>query len=602
MPKSNSTAADKLKSLRAEFNTFGIDGFIIPKADEHQGEFIGEYAERLQFLTDFTGSAGSAIVLKDKAVAMSDGRYTIQLKQQVDTKLFETQDSTKISVGKWLVDNADKDAVIGYDPMLHTPGQIAAMERDVAGTGITLKAVNSNPVDNIWDDQPNPPQGQISQFPDSIAGHSVTEKKKIVMDMVAEEDASGCVITLPDSVCWLLNIRGSDVGHTPLVLSNVILNAAEDKIELFIDPAKLPKDIEKTLKADIDIYEPKDMATRLQNLSKVAKKLDKPVLLDFVRSPIWYKNTLENEGGTVQNAKDPCINPKAQKTSSEQDAIRNAHVEDGVAIVKFLRWLDENTSNTLTEMDVADKLEDFRSQGKNYREMSFPTISGFADNGAVIHYRATAKTNADIDKSGLLLVDSGGQYEYGTTDITRTMAIGEPTEEMRENYTRVLRGHIAVSMAKFPKGTTGAQLDALARAPLWNAGLDFAHGTGHGVGCYLGVHEEATSISSRGTAPMEEGMLVSNEPGYYKEGEYGIRIENLILVKEGDACADTGRLMYHFETVTLAPYERSLIKSDMLAPDEKEWLNDYHKQVFDTLSPELDGDDKNWLKIQTQPF
>lgn len=602
MPQSNSTAAEKLKSLRAEFNAFGIDGFIVPKADEHQGEFIGEYAERLQFLTDFTGSAGAAIVLKDKAVAMSDGRYTLQLKQQVDSAHFDTADSTKISVGKWLADNADKDAVIGYDPMLHTPGQIAAMERDVAGTGITLKALDANLVDLVWDDQPAPPQGAVSQFPDSVAGHSVLEKKKIVMDMLSQDDAQGCVITLPDSVCWLLNIRGSDVGHTPLVLSNVILNAADDKIELFVDSVKISSNLRDQLKKDVDIYEPKDMAARLQALAKAAKTSGKSVALDFRRSPVWYQNTLEDEGASVKDAKDPCIDPKAQKTSAEQDAICNAHIEDGVAVVKFLRWLDENTSNSLTEIEVADKLESFRKQGANYREMSFPTISGFADNGAVIHYRATAKTNADIDKSGLLLVDSGGQYEYGTTDITRTMAIGEPTEEMRENYTRVLRGHIAVSMAKFPKGTTGAQLDALARAPLWNAGLDFAHGTGHGVGCYLGVHEEATSISSRGTEAMEEGMLVSNEPGYYKEGEYGIRIENLILVKQGDTCDDTGRLMYHFETVTLAPYERSLIQPDMLAPDEKQWLNDYHQNVFDTLSLELDGDDKDWLEMQTQPF
>lgn len=603
MPNKNSTIAEKLSSLRAEFNNFGVDGFIVPRADEYQGEYVAPSSNRLKFMTSFTGSAGHAIILNDRAVVMSDGRYDIQLKKQVDPQHYSTDDSTKITIGKWLIDNADKKAVIGYDPKLHTPSQIEAMEKDVAGSGITFKALSDNPVDLIWDDQPDLPMEMVSLFPDKVAGHSVHEKKKIVMDLLHGQDVQGGIITLPDSICWILNVRGNDVRYTPLVHSTLILDAANDKMEWFVAEDKVPQDVKAALQAHVDFYKPDQLQERMDVLARAAVTNKKPVMLDFQKSSIWFKNTLENTGASVKNAKDPSIDPKAQKAKSEQEAIRSAHVQDGVALVKFLKWLDDNASGfNLTEMDVVDQLEAFRQQGAGYKEPSFPTISGFADNGAIIHYRATDDNHASINKDGLLLVDSGAQYEWGTTDVTRTVAIGTPSDEMCENYTRVLKGHIGVSMAKFPEGTTGKQIDVYARQPLWDVGLDFQHGTGHGVGCYLSVHEEAgAGISPRSNESLKTGYFLSNEPGYYKEGEYGIRIENLVLVQE-DGQSSIGKLMHDFETVTLAPYDRSLIKADMLSTEEKTWLNDYLADVYNKLESSLDQDHKDWLKDQTAPI
>lgn len=603
MPVKNSTTAEKLGSLRKEFNTLGVDGFLIPRADEFQGEYVPACASRLEWLTGFSGSAGISIVLKDKAVVMSDGRYSIQIKQETDPAHFTTEDSTLVSAGQWLAGNAAKDSVIGYDPRLHTPGEIERIEKAIAGKGIALKALDKNAVDQIWDDRPPAPKEKVELFPESVAGESVKNKIKTVIEAVELEGAQGAVLTMPDSVCWLLNIRGDDVPCTPVVLSHVIVNAGEKKAEFFVDPAKLPTDVKAKLEKDVTIYTPEDLAARLVALAASGKAAGKPVLVDYQRSAIWFKSTLESAGAIVKNAKDPCIDPRAQKTPSEQDAIRKAHVLDGIAVTKFLHWLDgQDEKSGLDEIAVADRLEAFRKLEQSYRGPSFATISGFEANGAVVHYHASAASNKKIDRAGMLLVDSGGQYEWGTTDITRTLVIGAPSEEMRENYTLVLKGHIALANAKFPSGKTGAQIDTLARQYLWAADLDFDHGTGHGVGCYLSVHEEAASISPRGHDAFKEGMLLSNEPGYYKEGEYGIRLENLILVQKDGLRKFKGTVMLAFETVTFAPFDRKLIKPDLLNVDEKTWLNDYHAQVYAKLEQGLDQDCKDWLKIQTQPF
>lgn len=603
MANALSTPKEKLDSLRGQFNALGIDGFLIPRADEYQSEYVAPYADRMRWISGFTGSAGMVVVLKDKAVTMTDGRYLIQVAKEVDPSCFSTADMTVQSAGKWLALNAAPNAVIGYDPKLHTPSQIEAIEKDASVSGITFKALGHNPLDAVWDDQPAAPQNPVALFPDNYAGLSFTDKKAMILDGIKAKGAAGCVITLPDSVCWLLNVRGSDIDFNPVVLSSVIADAQVGTLEWFVDGAKIPADVKAHFGNDLVFSDPAALEGRLGDLGKAAQAAGKDVLLDSQRSSLWFKTVLEQSGASLKHAKDPCVDPKARKTLAEQNAIRAAHIVDGAAMVKFLYWLDQHDEKSgLDEIAVSSKLESFRQQGQGYKGLSFSTISGFAGNGAIIHYHATPTSNAKIDKAGLLLVDSGAQYENGTTDITRTIAIGQPPEEARENFTRVLKGHIALASARFPKGTTGQQLDILARQPLRNANIDFAHGTGHGVGCYLSVHEEAASISSRGKDAVEGGMLLSNEPGYYKESEYGIRIENLILAKEDGFCAVTGALMHRFETVSFAPIDKTLIKVDMLAPEEKDWLNAYHRDVYAKISPALDAAQQAWLKDKTAPI
>jgi len=603
MANSNSTPKEKLDSLRGQFNALGIDGFLIPRSDEYQSEYVAPYADRMRWISGFTGSAGMVIVLKDKAVAMTDGRYQIQVAKEVDSTHFTTADITKQSAGKWLSSNAGVNSVIGYDPKLHTPAQIDAITQDVKETGITLKALDINPVDTIWDDQPNPPQNPVELFPDHFAGLSFKDKKSMILEGIKAKGASACVITLPDSICWLLNVRGSDIDFNPVVLSTVIADVHNDKMEWFVDPAKISPAIASHFNGEVVISDPAQLEPRLIDIAKTAIKNKEDVLLDFKRSSLWFKNTLEKGKASLKNQKDPCVDPKARKTLAEEQALRAAHVTDGQAMVKFLRWLDQQDEKSgLDEIKIADQLESFRQQGQGYRGPSFTTICGFAGNGAIIHYHATPQNFAKVDTSGLLLVDSGGQYENGTTDITRTISIGKPSEEMRESFTRVLKGHIMLASARFPKNTTGAELDMLARHSLRQAGLNYAHGTGHGVGCYLSVHEEASSISPRGTDAVEAGMLLSNEPGYYKENEYGIRIENLIMAKEDGLCGVTGALMHRFDTVSFAPIDKTLIKSEMLAPEEKIWLNAYHSEVFKQIAPALDQEHKDWLRDKTAPI
>ncbi len=596
MPDQNTTYKEKLEALRSEMVALGLDGFIVPRADAFQGEFVAKGEERLQWLSGFTGSAGVVVVLNTRAIVLTDGRYTLQVKEQVDEALFETGDSTKTKVSEWLCEYVEKGAVIGFDPWLHTHQQVEALEKGLKEKGVVLKPVSENLIDKIWEDQPAPPLGQVEIFPDSVAGLSSVEKRKTIAAEIEKAGADACVLTLPDSICWLLNVRGSDVDYAPVVLSYAIIHADDGRVDWFVEAEKISDEVKAHLGDGVKIHAPGELEKVLKGLA------GQKVALDYQRAPIWFQEALEEKSELV-DLKDPCVSPKSGKTKEEQKSVIDAHVKDGVAMVRFLAWLDEEApKGDLTELDIVAKLEDLRSSDKDYKGPSFATISGFGPNGAIVHYRVSEETNAKIIPPGLLLVDSGGQYHWGTTDITRTIAIGEPSEEMRVHFTRVLKGHIALAMAHFPDGTVGAQIDTLARQPLWNAGLDFAHGTGHGVGCYLQVHEEAASISPRGKEPFKPGMLISNEPGYYEEGAYGIRIESLVLVEEAGRCDNTDVQMLQFKTVTLAPIDRHLIVSDMLSTEERNWLNDYHAEVQDVLSLQLDEATAAWLKEQTEPL
>lgn len=574
----------RLSDLREALKKQGVEGFLIPRADEYQGEYVPASSDRLRWISGFTGSAGAAIVLDDKAVVMSDGRYTIQLKQQIPPELFETADSTKTPPADWLAANA-KGKTIGYDPRLHTPREIKAL----TDKGVTLKALARNPLDSVWADRPAAPSAKVESFPLRFAGVSAQDKLDEVAAKIEEKGCHAGVITLPDSIAWILNVRAADIPHIPVALSYAIARK-DGTLDWFIDEGRVPGDVRESFGNRVSILPPDALEKSLGDLN------GKRVLVDERRTSVWFTETLRAGGAEIVDAKDPSIALKARKNRAEQAAMRAAHVRDGVAVTKFLKWIEKAAlRETLTEMDAEKKLEEFRREAPEYRDSSFDTIAGFGPNGAIVHYRASEETNRTLEKWNLLLLDSGAQYEDGTTDITRTIAIGNPTGEMRERYTLVLKGHIAVASARFPLGTTGAQIDALARAPLWQRSLDYAHGTGHGVGCYLSVHEEAASLSPRGHGAVEPGMIISNEPGYYKEGEYGIRLENLILAHEDGMCEATGKAMIAFETLTFAPFDRALVDLSLLSPDEAFWLASYHKAVYAALAPYLDAETKTWL-------
>ncbi|MCB9982382.1 MAG: aminopeptidase P family protein [Rhodospirillales bacterium] len=590
------TTKEKIAALRVSIKQQGLDGFIIPKADEYQGEFVAPCAERLQWLTGFTGSAGIAVVLQDKACVLTDGRYRLQVGAQVDGKVFATGDSIKTGAQGWLNEHAHEGAKIGFDPWLHTPDELEKLKAQCPH--LQWIPVEENLIDEIWTGQPDKPLGTVEIFPQKLAGMPCREKKAQVARAVESAGARAAILTLPDSIAWLLNVRGHDIDYIPSVLSYAVVFAdAAQPIWWIVDPAKCG--------ADIRAYG--DGLFKLETLEDVRTLTEGPVMLDFARSPEAFREMLEAQGLEIINKKDPCIDFKAVKSEAEIAALKAAHILDAIALVKFLHWLDERAGQGgQDEVSVADKLHKFRAENPAFKGPSFPTISGFADNGAIVHYRATEQTNKKLEESGLLLIDSGGQYCNdecaGTTDITRTIAIGQPSDETRRHFTLVLKGHIALAMAKFPVGTTGAQIDALARRPLWNENLDYAHGTGHGVGCYLAVHEEAAGISPRGKDPFKAGMLISNEPGYYKDGSHGIRIENLVLVCEGQICPDTGAQMLEFETVSFAPIDRLLIDTDMLDTDERHWLNIYHAQLYKLVKDGLTRAEQEWLQEATRPL
>lgn len=576
---------EKLSLLRGQFSQFGIDGFLIPHTDEFGSEYLPPAAERLAWLTGFTGSAGSAIVMADRAMVMTDGRYSIQIKKQVDASLFEICDMAEVTLGGWLADKAQSGAVIGYDPKLHTRKEMDSILEKTKESAITFKALPENPLDQVWSDRPAVPLGIAELFPDKVAGASSAEKRENIAASLRVEKIDAVILSLSDSIAWLLNVRGDDIAYNPLVLSYAILYADGAKLDWFVDPRKIPDEVRDALGSDVTIRPFEDFAATVSQIKSV-------VQYDPDRSSLWIENLLVAGGVSYVRGKDPCILPKACKSEAEQQAIFKAHLRDGIAITRFLFWLEAQdvADGHLTEIVIADKLEELRRGHESYRGPSFATISGWAANGAIIHYHATPESHAKITGNGLLLLDSGGQYEYGTTDITRTIVIGDISSEMKDRFTRVLKGHISLASARFAPETDGAALDNLARQPLIDEGLNFAHGTGHGVGCFLCVHEEASSISPRGKSPMKPGMLVSNEPGYYKEGEYGIRHENLILCQEDE----DGQ--YYFDTVTCVPFDVRGIDFELLSDAEKIWLDAYHAHVFANVSPFLDDIEVQWLR------
>lgn len=595
MKANTSPYAARLALLREELARQGVEGFLVPRADEYQGERVPESAQRLAWISGFTGSAGCAVILPGRAAVFSDGRYAVQLKQQIDTALFAPVNNQDVPLADWLAEQAD-GLTVGYDPRLHTAAEIDR----IAGKEVRLVPLAANPLDAVWRDRPAPPAGKVSIFPDRIAGASARDKAERIAEEIEKSGALAAVITLPDSVAWLLNIRGSDVAQTPVPLCFAVIGA-DGLVQLYIEPSKVGADVRAHLGNKVEPRAPQDLAGGIAALGVEAAAQGKPVWLDLRHAPVWFRQALEAQGAAILNRRDPCIAPKARKTPSEQAAMKAAHVRDGAALVKFLCWLDrEAPKGTLTELNVEAKLREFRAQAPEYRENSFETIAGFGPNGAIVHYRATTQSDLKLSPPGLLLVDSGAQYEDGTTDVTRTVAVGGPSAEQVTRYTQVLKGHVAVARAKFPAGTTGAQIDALARAPLWAEGLDYAHGTGHGVGCYLSVHEEAAPISPRGQDAVEAGMIVSNEPGYYKEDHYGIRIENLVLAVEAGRNADTGKPMLAFETLTLCPYDARLIDAALLSTEEKAWVNAYHARTREILSPLVDNATRAWLEEATR--
>jgi Xaa-Pro aminopeptidase len=588
---------ERLRRLRKELTGRAFDGFIVPRADEHQGEYVPPRGQRLAWLTGFTGSAGLAIVLRDRAALFVDGRYTLQAAAQVDTGLFEIHHLIDEPPAQWLVAALTAAAVLAYDPWLHTPHEIERFRAAAEKAGAVLRAVSDNPLDRVWPGQPAAPIAPVVPHPERFSGESAQSKRTRLGRALQEESIAAVVLTMPESIAWLLNIRGGDVPHTPLPLSFAILRQ-DGAVTLFIDRRKLAPGLERHLGNQVTIEPPEGLGPALDDLAAAGVR----VQVDPATAAAWVFDRLDAANAKIHRAADPCLLPKACKNAAEVDGTRAAHRRDGAALTRFLAWLaSEAPKGGLCEIAASDRLEAFRRENENFRDLSFSTISGAGSNGAIVHYRAMPETEKRLEPGTLYLLDSGAQYLDGTTDVTRTIAIGEPTQEMRDRFTRVLKGHIALALARFPKGTTGTQLDGFARRALWQEGLDYDHGTGHGVGSYLGVHEGPQRISKavNGQALLP-GMIVSNEPGYYKTGAYGIRIENLVLVQPSEAAAE--REMLGFETLTLAPIDRNLIDPSLLEDEEIDWLDEYHQRVRETLTPIVDQATAGWLAEVTQPI
>jgi Xaa-Pro aminopeptidase len=586
----------RLSLLREKLAAEGLAGFIVPRADEHQGEYVPLCGQRLAWLTGFAGSAGTAVVLGDRAAVFVDGRYTLQAGAQVDTASYEIHHLIDEPPATWLADAVKQGDVIGYDPWLHTPQDVDRLRAGVEHAGATLRPVEKNPLDAVWAGRPAAPLAPVYAQPEAFAGESAADKRAGIAKALTGSGVASTVLTMPESIAWLLNIRGGDVPHTPLPLSFAAVKA-DGSVTLFIDRRKLTPGLERHLGNGVTIEAPDRLGAALDALAKEGR-----VQVDPASAASWVFDRLAAAGAEIHRAADPCMVPKACKNDVELAGTREAHRRDGAAVTRFLAWLSrEAAKGGLKEIAASDRLEAFRKEGKYFRDLSFPTISGAGSNGAIVHYRASPETEKLLEPGTLYLLDSGAQYLDGTTDITRTIAIGAPSAEMRENFTRVLKGHIALATARFPKGTTGTQLDGFARRALWQVGLDYDHGTGHGVGSYLSVHEGPQRISKAPNAqPLLPGMIVSNEPGYYKTGAYGIRIENLIVVQPADEAAE--REMLCFETITLAPIDRSLVVRDLLDRDEAAWFDAYHARVRATIGPLVDAETAAWLEQATAPI
>lgn len=586
--------ATRLAALRAELARLGIDGVLVPRADAHQGEYVAPRDERLQWLTGFTGSAGFCIVLPDVAGVFIDGRYRTQVKSQVDLARFTPVNWPETKPGDWMAEHLAK-GIIGFDPWLHSEDEIARLS-ETAGPGISLKPLAQNPIDTIWPDQPGPPQGRAFAHPVALAGETSAAKRARLAAALRADGQRSAVITLPDSLCWLLNIRGADVPRNPVLHGFAILQD-DARVSLFADPAKFDAATLAHLGPEVTLAPPEAFLPALDALTG-------PVRLDRSSAPLALRQRLEAAGIPIAWGDDPCRLPKACKTDAEIAAMREAHLRDGAAMVEFLCWLDiEAPKGKLTEIDVVRALEGFRRATNALHDISFDTICGSGPHGAIIHYRVTEDTNRRLGADELLLVDSGGQYVDGTTDITRTIALGDPGDQARAAFTRVLQGMIAISRARFPKGLAGRDLDPLARSALWLAGQDYDHGTGHGVGAFLSVHEGPQRLSRISDVPFQPGMILSNEPGYYREGVFGIRIENLIVVQTApDLPGGDDRRQYCFETLTFAPIDRRLIVTAALSPGERDWLNTYHAETLARLSPRLTAGARAWLEQAAAPL
>ena len=586
--------AAPLALLRAEIARRGLGGFVVPRADEHQGEYVPARAARLAWVSHFTGSAGTAAVLRDRAALFVDGRYTLQAAEEA-AEGFEVVHLADRSAGDWLAETLDAGARLGFDPRLHTRRGAALLAAACETAGAELVAERSNPVDAVWRGQPAAPLAPVVPHETRFAGRTSAEKRAGLADTLAKERLSAAVLTQPDSIAWLLNMRGGDVEYTPLPLSFAILRA-DATVDLFIDRRKPAPGLEAHLGNGVRVHGPDEFESALL-------RLEGRVAADPESAAEWAFRALEAGAAQVVERPDPCQLAKAVKNDVELAGMRAAHLRDGAALARFLCWLDRAApSGTLTEIAAADWLEARRRENEHFRGLSFPTISGAGPNGAIVHYRVSEQTNQRLAPGSLYLVDSGAQYLDGTTDVTRTVAIGAPDAEMRDRFTRVLKGHIAIATARFPDGTHGGRLDTLARAALWDLGLDYAHGTGHGVGSYLGVHEGPQRISgAAGGAPLLPGMIVSNEPGYYKAGAWGIRIENLVAVKTNGQGED-GRAFLGFETLTLAPIDRRLVTPALLRADERAWLDAYHASVRAALAPRVDAETAAWLDAACAPL
>jgi len=592
----------RLAALRARLTAQGLRGFIVPHADEHQSEYLPASAERLAWLTGFDGSAGTAVVLSDAAAIFVDGRYTTQAARQVDASQFAPQHLIETPPSKWLQANLKAGDRIGYDPWLMTAAEVKRLGEVCAAAGAQFVPVATNPIDALWVDRPPPPLAPVTLHPLEFAGEAAADKIARMQATLHEKAVDATVITQADSVAWLFNIRGGDVAHNPVPLSFAIVPATGRPV-LFIDGRKLSNSVRAALAEIADVREATALVPALTELGRHGTK----VLADPNGAADAITRAIRNAGGTIVDGSDLVALPRARKNATEIAGTRRAHIRDGAAMVRFLAWLDANGgSGGSDEIAVAEKLRAFRAEtaardGSELADLSFDTISGAGPDGAIIHYRVTPETNRKLAPGELYLVDSGAQYRDGTTDITRTVAIGEPSQEMRDRFTRVLKGHIAIALARFPASTTGAQIDALARTALWQAGLDYDHGTGHGVGSFLSVHEGPARISKLGHAALEPGMILSNEPGYYKVGSYGIRIENLLLVRPAELIPGGERPMLSFETLSLAPIDLRLIEPSLLDPGEFGWLDAYHARLSPALQHLLSDEEKRWLKQAAAP-
>lgn len=588
----------RLKLLREELERRGLDGFLIPRADAHQNEYVPPCDERLAWLTGFTGSAGVALVLRDEAAIVVDGRYTLQAAAQIDTASFAVVPLAETTPERWLETHLPAGAHFGYDPWLTTVDSEQKLRRATATAGGVLVAVDGNPVDAVWRDRPAPPLAPVTLRDPALAGESAADKIARVQKALGEQKLDALVISDPHSVAWTFNIRGGDVNFTPLPLSWALIPRS-GRPTLFIDARKLSNAVRDALAPITEIAEP----VLLERAVEMAAAGGATVRLDQATAPALLAARIEAAGGKVSNGVSPVALMQAAKNAAELEGMRSAHRRDGAALARFLAWFDtEAPKGELTEIDAVCALESFRRETGVLKDISFPSISGAGPNGAIVHYRVSEATNRPIRPDELFLIDSGAQYEDGTTDVTRTLVVGTASAEMRDRFTRVLKGHIAIARAVFPLGTSGAQLDSFARQHLWAAGLDFDHGTGHGVGAYLSVHEGPARISKVGTVPLARGMVLSNEPGYYKTGAYGIRLENLEIVVDGPAIAGAERTLLAVETLTLAPFDRRGIEPTLLTADEIAWLDAYHARVQAEIGPLVDAPTRLWLEAATAPL